>query len=157
MLITLPELEALLPSASQWFAHMEADALQRGEPLNLQELGFTKTIGIKLPEKIRLLKVDAIPHPADSALAYAAEQIGLSGVNTVGRTFRYGIYVRSDRWRDIEIVAHELAHTHQYERLGGILPFLRQYVSECRAFGYSNSPLELEAKAIEKRLTGRNL
>jgi len=40
---------------------------------------------------------------------------------------------------------HELVHTHQYERLGGIEPYLRQYLTERQTFNYPNNPLEVEA------------
>jgi hypothetical protein len=38
-------------------------------------------------------------------------------------------------------------HTAQYERLGGIEPFLRQYLRECLTIGYPEAPLEQEAIA----------
>ncbi len=64
-----------------------------------------------------------------------------------GLTVRYGIFLRSDCWRDRTIIAHELVHTAQYERLGGILPFLSKYLLECATLGYSQAPMEQEAMA----------
>ena len=46
---------------------------------------------------------------------------------------------------------HELAHVTQYDRLGGILPFLRKYLFECLTMGYESAPLELEAIAVAAR------
>jgi len=49
------------------------------------------------------------------------------------------------------LVVHELAHTWQYERLGGLRPFLKQYLYECLvAPGYPFGHLEQEAKSIEE-------
>ncbi len=65
---------------------------------------------------------------------------------------RYGIFIRSDCWGEHGLVAHELAHTAQYERLGGIRPFLRQYLLECLTIGYPAAPMEQEAIAAASRL-----
>jgi hypothetical protein len=50
------------------------------------------------------------------------------------------------------LIVHELAHVAQYERLGGILPFLRKYLFECLTVGYAAAPLELEATAVTVRV-----
>ena len=78
---------------------------------------------------------------------------GLSATNLVpaqprGLTLSYGIFVRSDHWRDRTLILHELAHIAQYERLGGIEPFLRQYLLVCATVGYSNSGMEDEARPM---------
>jgi hypothetical protein len=53
------------------------------------------------------------------------------------------------------LIAHELVHAAQYERLGGILPFLRQYLVECLTIGYANAPMELEAAEMAARVCAR--
>ena len=157
MPITPQQLEALLPRAADWVASLETAALRSGEELNETELGFARRIGIAAPERIRLMKVESMPQPSDPTLAWAANETGLLGPDIAGVTFRYAIFVRSDFWKELRLVIHEMAHTHQYERFGGILPFLKQYISECVTVGYHNSPLELEARAVEKRFTDGNL
>ncbi len=67
---------------------------------------------------------------------------------------RHGIFIRSDCLRDRALIVHELAHTAQYERLGGILPFLRKYLFECLTTGYSEAPLEQEAISMADRVCG---
>jgi hypothetical protein len=62
------------------------------------------------------------------------------------------ISARVPGWRDRLLVVHELVHVAQYERSGGILPFLRRYLFECLTVGYSASPLELEAIAVTARV-----
>jgi hypothetical protein len=69
-------------------------------------------------------------------------------------TLRHGIFIRADEWGDRRLVVHELAHTAQYERLGGFGPFLRQYLQECVTVGYPATPLEQEAKSIEREICG---
>ena len=48
---------------------------------------------------------------------------------------------------------HELAHVMQCERAGGFNIFLKQYLLECISFGYTNSPLEIEANEIENKIS----
>jgi hypothetical protein len=64
----------------------------------------------------------------------------------------YGIFIRADHWRDRALIAHELVHTAQFQRLGGILPFLQTYIFQCATVGYQNAPLELEAVATAARV-----
>ena len=69
-----------------------------------------------------------------------------------GLTFHYGIFVRSDCRQDRNLLVHELVHTSQYERLGGIFPFLRKYLFECFTIGYRSAPLEQEATAVAQQI-----
>jgi hypothetical protein len=85
-------------------------------------------------------------------LKTAAAAIQFLTPATRGLALRYGIFVRSDCWGERALVAHELAHTAQYERLGGIRPFLRQYLMECLTIGYPAAPLEQEAIVAASRL-----
>ena len=74
------------------------------------------------------------------------------GDETRSTTIRYGIYIRSDAMGDRTLLVHELVHTAQYERLGGILPFIRQYMHE-----HITSPsgeLESEAAAVAAEICG---
>jgi hypothetical protein len=61
---------------------------------------------------------------------------------TIGLTLRYGIFIRADCWGERRLVVHELVHTLQYERLGGFMPFLQQYLHECITIGYPAAPME---------------
>jgi hypothetical protein len=92
--------------------------------------------------------VKSVPWPGASVLRAAAKAIGLAPAATCGLTLGYGIFIRDDCWRSRALIAHELTHTAQYERLGGIEQFLRQYLGECLTVGYLNSPLEQEAAAM---------
>lgn len=69
-----------------------------------------------------------------------------------GLTLRYGIFVRADCREDRDLLLHELVHTAQYERLGGIVAFLRKYLFECTTAGYGAAPLEEEAIAVARRI-----
>jgi hypothetical protein len=142
----------LIPSASEWVEGQENFILSNGVKLNTKQYYLASKIGIVKIEKIRLFKVDKIPSPVNSILSLAVNNLGLITENTVGITFRYGIYIRSDYWQNDSLLIHEMTHTMQYERLDGICNFLNQYIKECIYFGYNKSPLEIEARSMESRL-----
>ncbi len=81
-------------------------------------------------------------------LRIAAQQIGLFGSETAGMTLRYGIYVQKESANDRRLIAHELGHVKQYERMGGFRAFMERYLFECMMMGYPNTPMEQEADEI---------
>jgi hypothetical protein len=142
---TIDQLEQLLPLAVQWAAEQERRVLCQGLRLSKVELSDAKAIGVRNPERVRLLRVDAVPVPAHPILRSAAASINFLAAAPRGLALDYGIFVRADHWRDRQLIAHELVHTAQFQRLGGILPFLQTYIFQCATVGYPNAPLELEA------------
>ncbi len=153
MNITPEQFQILFPRAVKWVSDMETEILQKGAPLNPDQIEDAKNAGVKAPEKVRVLYAP-IPIPVDLALAKAAMETGLISPHTGGTTFQYGIVIRSDCRADRKLLIHELTHTGQYERLGGIANFLHPYVSECLSPGYPFGPLEQEAMKTADRLVG---
>ena len=149
---TIDQLEELLPLAAQWAADQERRALCEGVRLSEIELADAKAIGVHNPERVRLLRVDAVPFPAHPMLRAAAASINFLTEAPRGLALDHGIFIRADHWRDRALIAHELVHTAQFQRFGGILPFLQTYISQCATVGYSNAPLELEAIAMAARI-----
>lgn len=149
------EIISLIPKASIWVEEQEAFILANGIPLTEKQLSIASKIGIKNIDKIRLLQVELIPEPEDSILNEASKVIGFISGDTLGITYRYGIYIRHDFWECESLIIHELTHILQYERLGGIAEFLNQYIKECIYYGYDKSPIEIEAKTMETKLKER--
>ena len=139
------QFETLLPLATQWAAEQQERILRHGVPLSDSEISDARRIGVKEPERVRVLRVQAIPSPDHPALVAACGATNLIPAAPRGLAIFYGLFIRTDCWRDRAILAHELAHTAQYERLGGIGPFLRQYLFECATAGYAKSSMEHEA------------
>lgn len=148
----LEQIDELLPLAAEWALEQERRVLCQGVPLSDEELADAKAIGVRNPERVRLLRVESIPVPAHPMLKAAAASINFITAAPRGLALDYGIFVRADHWRDRELIAHELAHTAQYQRLGGILPFLQTYLGQCATVGYDQAPLELEASAAAERI-----
>ena len=137
----------LLPYVTRWIEARERQILVEGTPLNEQSAADAFAIGVAEPGRVRLLRVPKVPLPAGRLINLAERLAGGPWENTAGLTARHGIFIREVCWGDRRLIAHELAHTAQYERLGGIAPFLRAYLTECLTSGYSAAPLELEAIA----------
>ena len=141
----------LLPMACAWVAEQERRILAEGTSLNAAQLADARAIGISHPERVRLLAVPVVPLPGGWLPRLAYRLANTLTDQTAGLSARYGIYIRSIYWGDRRLLAHELTHTLQYERLDGIRPFLRQYLHECLTMGYAGAPMELEASAMASR------
>ena len=148
----LSQFEMLLPLAAAWATEQEEQILREGVSLSLEELADAGAIGIQEPDRVRLLRIETIPRPSQPQLKAACDAINFLTPATRGLTLGHGIFIRADCWRDRLLVVHELVHVAQYEKLGGIVPFLRRYLYECLTVGYSASPLEQEAIAVTARV-----
>jgi hypothetical protein len=153
-MITEEQFKVLLPLAAAWAEEQEVIILRGGVELNEREMGDARTLGISQPERVRLMDVATIPAPEEPSLKAAADESQLITPQTEGLTLRYGIFIRSDRWRNRALIVHELVHTSQYERLGGFIGFLQEYLHQCFTFGYPAAPMEQEAIQRTARLIG---
>ena len=144
-------LKLLLPLACAWAEKQERNILREGVALTADQRADAKRVGVARPERVRLQSVREIPFPLHPLLRAAGERLGLVSGSTIGLTLRYGIFIQSDHWDSRRLVVHELAHTAQYERLGGFRGFLEAYLTECLTPpGYPFGPLEQEAKRMER-------
>jgi hypothetical protein len=151
-MITQEQLKMLLPMACEWTEEQEGIITRRGVPLSTVQIADALEIGVEHPEKVRLLKVARIPFPTRRDLCSPADVTRLMSPLAAGLTVRYGIFIRADCWDDRRVVCHELCHTAQYERLGGLQQFLKQYLYECFTIGYPEAPMEQEAVAVTAKL-----
>lgn len=143
-------LPRLLPRAMAWAEAREAEALSTGTALSPDNgIALAQAVGVKHPDLIRVSLVDHIPLPDDPELRHAAIETGLLGPHTLGITFGYAIYVRSDH-DEAGLLWHECRHVHQYEQAGSIADFLPVYLKQIVEFGYDSAPLEVDARAHER-------
>ena len=147
-------LEVLVPAATAWIAQQEKTILKDGRPLTDSELRDARLVGVEHPERVRVLAVERVPSVGGPVLQRAAKKLGVGAGDAAGMAMRYGIFLRKDlqdiRW----VLAHELAHTFQYERFGGIKPFLRAYISDILTYSYSEARMEWEANDAADRVVG---
>src|SRR5437899_2805599 len=118
-----------LPVASQWAKRQGARIVKLGVPLAGTLLRVAEGMGIKSPERVRVRAVDQVPE-MNPLLRIIARRFGLCSPLTRGMSLRYGIFIHANCQGERSLIVHELAHTLQYERLGGIRPFLKVYLYE---------------------------
>lgn len=152
IMLTSEQFSQLLPLAVDWAKEQESYISQNGIFLSNGQIKDARLIPVKHPEKVRLLKVNAIPLPDNPFLRTAAKSTGLITFKTIGLTLRYGIFIRSDYWNHKKVIMHELVHVSQYERLGSIFNFLQKYLQECIEIGYPQAPMEQEAINKAKKI-----
>jgi hypothetical protein len=147
-------LQRYLPAACAWASATECEILSVGAPLSAQLYADAERIGVRHPERVRLMSVTTMPLPPDPQLRKAVTSTNLISSTTMGLCLRYGIYIRFDQWGRRDLVVHELVHTAQYERLGGIEAFLSEYLHECLTAGYPLGDLEQEAMQVTEKICG---
>lgn len=140
-----PLLALVLPLITWWVERHERRILREGEPLTEQALADAVAMGVRHPEKIRVLCVERIPVLNGRMLGLLARVFPAVSAGTIGLSLRYGIYVRREYRGNRVLLAHECVHTAQYEECGGPAVFLRCYFRQCLKFGYASAPMELEA------------
>ena len=144
----------MLPLGVAWLARQERRILAEGVPLDADQLADARALGVAAPERVRVLCLPRLPLPDNRLVRVVALRTGTLATGTVGLSARYGIFLREPYRHERRLLAHELVHTRQYERLGGIRPFLRQYLRECLTVGYQQAPMEWEAIEAAVALCG---
>lgn len=147
----------ILPQYIDWASATEVAGLNAGQPLNAAQLALAAEIGIKRPEKIRLVYVDAVPFPYHNPmLKLVGEATGFIGDGIINnaQVFGYSIYVRKDYSLNTPRLAHELVHVLQIER-ASLEQVITQHFADLLTYGYDNSPLELEAYEANKTFSNR--
>jgi hypothetical protein len=133
---------SFLPITLAWYDSTEQSLLPRGRPLTTTEYVNAHKLGVKQPEKVRVIVTDTFPVPNHPLIAQAAKEFGLGSDHEEGRTMGYAILLKSHA--DQTTLNHELVHVSQIERLGQ-KRFLERYLYEIEILGYARAPLELEA------------
>ena len=143
-----------LPFTARWVREQERRILRNGRPLNETEIEYARRTGIPCPECVRLLVLPEIPTPADGFLGTLARLFRFPLFAASGMALGHGIYLADEVAGNRTILVHELVHVSQYERLGGIRRFLKDYLDQCLTDGYENAELEREANETAARICG---
>jgi hypothetical protein len=148
-------LRCVMPCLVRWAEHRQNEVLRDGDVLTDEELELAASAGVRSPERIRIQVREKIPMPDLWWIGQLARHSGL-GFEPAGLSLGYAVVVRSWEGRNTRLVTHEFVHTAQYERLGGMSPYLRQYIRECLVHGYRDAPMEEEAVLLTGRIFGWN-
>lgn len=143
----LQALPLLLPEAVAWATENERAIRTQGVGLVAHGITMAQRVGIQRPDLVRVQIVPKMPlPPVTTALRQFADNLGFQ--NMAGLTLGYGIYIVDGRLDNV-LLCHELRHVQQYEKKGGINPFLEEYLRQVLVHGYFNAPLEADARAHE--------
>ncbi len=140
-------LPVLLPKAVSWAEDHAALIARDGRLLNSSEEEIARRVGVLHPERVRILEVQELPLPDDIELREAALALGLLGPTMVGLTLGYSIYLMPGH-RD-RFLPHELRHVFQYEQAESIAEYLPKYLGQLVSFGYTDAPMEIDARKYE--------
>ncbi|MDF2376524.1 MAG: hypothetical protein P1U81_09795 [Verrucomicrobiales bacterium] len=132
----------LLPLGTRWAERQELLILREGRPLSEWETMWATDVGVKKPEAVRILPVPRIPTPG----SWFTRLLRIFSEGPTGMAVNYGIYLEASQATNPSLLVHELTHVAQFERLGGIDAFLREYITQCIRDGYWESDLEKEAR-----------
>lgn len=140
----LEKIELLFPLAFSWYQSVEAEYISHGRALSDQEIVIARKLGVTNPENVRIVVLTEFPLPSNSELLSESRRFGFGSTNERGRTNGYVIMLKPEVAQDATVIAHELVHVSQVERLGR-RAFVKRYLLELEVLGYARSPLELEA------------
>jgi hypothetical protein len=146
----LAALPSIVAKVSIWAEMEQAAALQKGVPLDAGDLADARRAGVSHPEKIRQVVVDQLPEIEDPEIHFLAEKMGLYFKAIPGQSFGYGVLLARPFAEDRYARVHLYVHVAQFERMGGIEPFLKAYLHECVDPGFPFGPLEREAVLVAK-------
>ena len=137
-----------------WASIIEAEGQQLGMPLTSNQIELASEVGIKRPEKVRIIFVDDVPFPKENEdMREMGEALGFigSGVINNAQAFGYTIWVRNGYTLNRPSLAHELVHVMQIERNGDFGAFVKQYMLQLLEHGHMDMPLEIEAYAANEK------
>lgn len=139
----------LTPLALQWFDDTEADLLSKGRPLSDTETTMARAVGVQNPERVRVIVLAEFPLPSNETLRTETVRYGLGSSAEGGRTMGYVIMLKERFAKKRWILAHELTHVAQQERMGREA-FVRRFIAEQELLGYRRAPLEIEANKFAR-------
>jgi hypothetical protein len=155
-MITPEQFQRAFPKAVEWVREVDAAILLIGEPLPSQCKADAVSLGIARADEVRMAVRREMLLPVDAELRQLAAETGLIHQGTEGMTFGHGIMLKAGS-TSRGLIAHELVHVRQCERLFGIENFLRAYLPEILPpQKYGEGPMEQEAITEAKRLCRNN-
>lgn len=137
--------ETLLPLATLWAAWQERRILRCGRALQSDERQVAAALGVAEPDRVRVMIVPRVPLPAPRWLIRRLSHMTDLTSQPCGMALGHGIFLDDAHACRLDVLAHELVHTTQFERHESLHGFLRQYLTECVRDGYSCAAMELEA------------
>ena len=144
------------PVAAIWVLKSERRAILSGRPLTCDEKIDAFRLGVAHPERVRVLDRCTIGEPSGQLLMPFARKASFPKAAAI--TARYGILIEDFPNPPAQrrgLIAHELVHVAQFERMG-LIGMLTAYIRQVCEVGYFEAPLEIEACALAERIVLEN-
>ena len=149
------KVDRLMNEVEKFALKSESNALKHGRKLTDAEMIYAKSMGIKYPEKVRVLYTFDFPVPQNKEVLKGFQELGYDSFFVTGVTYRYGIYIKPRWWTNQEhVLAHELIHVRQVEQAKGYRDFLRKYLIQAFTHEYFDIPYEHEAYSKTEAFNG---
>lgn len=141
----------IFPLAVQWAQRRQRKGLRHGRGLSPEEMRIARRVGVREVQRLRIIETDRIPLPGSGLLGLATRMAGFHESDPWGMSLGYAVFIRRGWGGSVqELLAHEFVHTAQFERMGGMRPYLVRYLRECLTLGYTASPMEQEAVRLSR-------
>lgn len=142
----IQKVDTLMDEVLVFALKSEAYALEHGRELTINEIKYAKSIGVKHPEKVRVMVTSDFPVPTNKEVFKGFKELGFDSMFVAGITYRYGIYIKSSWLVSKEyVLAHELIHVRQVEKTDNWKKYTRQYLIQAFSYEYFEMPYEHEA------------
>ena len=138
------------PLAWAWAAWRRARALRRGVALLPHEADIARRVGVRSPQRIRVVRFERSPFPFARLADRAAGVLGLPATRVDGLALGHAVFIERDA-QSLRLLAHECRHVQQCEAAGGLGRFLWQYLRQMARHGYAAAPLEVDAREAALR------
>ena len=140
------KVDKLMDEVNAFALKSESYALEHGRKLTPNEMKYAKTIGVKYPEKVRVMVTSDFPVPSNKEVLKGFKELGFDSMLVAGITYRYGIYIKSSWLVSKEyVLSHELIHVRQVEKTNNFKKYMRTYLIQAFSYEYFEMPLEKEA------------
>ncbi|BDS05666.1 hypothetical protein NT6N_07060 [Oceaniferula spumae] len=138
--------------ATPWAFWHQGRIQKHGRKLTEQELTYAMDLGVTQPEEIYVSVVDRVPNPLHFLFSLLNRCGASCVIDAAGITLGRGIYLSADCAGSAALMAHELVHIQQYQRVGSIWAFMIEYIHQCLMHGYYDADWEVEARQESARV-----
>lgn len=144
VLATVASMQA---DVTAWYRDAERAGLAAGQPLDAGQRKLAAAVGVVDPSRVRIVRGLSWPSMKDpTVLRSLRHAYGTLPALPLASTFGYAIYLGPKVANDRPVLAHELTHVAQFERLG-MDGFVHEFLLELTLLGRANAPLERAAIA----------
>ena len=133
------------PLVTAWAAWQRRRVLALGRPLDAEQCTIAAAVGVRQPQRIRVLLVDRIPFPGGRVADWLALRFGLPGPHVDGMALGHALLLRRHA-ATLRLLAHECRHVQQCESAGSLRAFLGNYLRQVAHHGYAEAPYEVDAR-----------